>query len=77
VSDIDEGEEEETETRTGETVDLQQFVATRTVGGREAKVSGWIGVWYRDGDVFTAGGVYPTDDRESEEEVLDLIRAVR
>ena len=78
VGDIDEGEEEETEARTGETVDLQCFEATRSIGGKDVSVSGWIGVWYSDGDVFTAGGVYPTDDRESEEEevVLDLIRAV-
>lgn len=77
VRNIDESEEEETTTDTGETVDLQQFVATRSVGGRDAEVSGWIGVWYREGDVFTAGGVYPTEDGDSEEEVLNLITAVR
>lgn len=79
VSDIEDTEEKGTESDTGETVELQRFEATRTVEGKDVDVSGWIGVWYRDGDVFTAGGVYPTDGRENahEKEVLELIKAVR
>jgi len=79
VTDIDEREDDETTTETGETADLQRFEATREVGGRDVEVSGWIGVWYRDGDVFTAGGVYPADATEErhEQEVLSLVRAVR
>jgi len=78
VSDIEDTEEKGTESDTGETVELQRFEAKRTVGGKDIDVSGWIGVWYRDGDVFTAGGVYPTDERENahEREVLELIKAV-
>ncbi|MDZ7687807.1 MAG: DUF6517 family protein [Halobacteriales archaeon] len=77
VSGIEEGEEEETTTETGETAELQRFDATRTVGGVDVDVSGWIGVWYRDGDVFTAGGVYPEGDEEDGEEILNLIKSVR
>jgi hypothetical protein len=79
VSDIEEHEEKETEAETGEKIELQRFKASRKVGGSKINVSGWIGVWYRDGDVFTVGGVYPADDaeKEHEEEVLELIRAVR
>jgi len=76
VSDIEEVGNEETETRTGETAELQGFEATRTVGGWETEVSGWIGVWYRDGDVFTAGGVYASGKEEDEKEVLELIESV-
>jgi hypothetical protein len=77
VNEIDEGEDEKTETNTGETVDLQRFEATRNVGGKDVPVSGWIGVWYRDGDVFTAGGVYPTGESEYGNDVFELIESVR
>jgi hypothetical protein len=79
VNDIEEHEEKEIEAETGEKIELQRFKATRKVGGSDVNVSGWIGVWYRDGDVFTVGGVYPADgaEKEHEEEVLELIRAVR
>jgi hypothetical protein len=76
VRDIEEVGDEETETRTGETAKLQRFEATRTVGGRDVDVSGWIGVWYRNGDVFTAGGVYATGKEEQGEDILELIESV-
>lgn len=70
--------EDQTEAETGEEVALEEITAVyEPDDGEKTEVSGWIGVWYTDGDVFTAGGVYPTDDEEDEEEVLELIRAVR
>ena len=77
VSGIDEVGEEEAETVTGETVDLQRFEAVREVAGKDVAVSGWIGVWYHDGDVFTAGGVYPDGKEEDGEDILELVKSVR
>lgn len=78
MCDLTSVDEDQTESETGEGVDLEEITAVyEPEYGEETEVSGWIGVWYRDGDVFTAGGVYPTQGDESREEVLELMRAVR
>jgi hypothetical protein len=45
------------------------------IQGGEIGLAGWIGAWHHDGDVFVAGGVYPTEDLERKIDV-DLTDAV-
>lgn len=78
MRDLTSVDEDKTEAETGEEVDLEEITAVyEPDDGEKTEVSGWIGVWYTDGDVFTAGGVYPTQGDESGKEVLELMRAVR
>ena len=78
MCDLTSVDEDRTEAETGEEVDLEEITAAyEPDDGERTEVSGRIGVWYADGDVFTAGGVYPTQGGESGEDVLELMRAVR
>lgn len=40
-----------------------------SIEGGEIDLTGWIGIWHHTGDVFVAGGVYPTEDFERSQAV--------